>query len=74
MLPHPVAAVAHIEEQAVVLFLAQVELEAQSALADYALVHRFALEQLHRALQQVAVLQQQCPRPALAPHRRFAEP
>ncbi|MNE00337.1 hypothetical protein D3C80_927450 [compost metagenome] len=73
MLPHPVAAVAHVEEQAVVLFLAQVELEAQSAFADHALVHRFAPDQLDGAFQQVTVLQQQALRLAATPGRRVCQ-
>ncbi|MDT4848823.1 hypothetical protein FQZ97_829250 [compost metagenome] len=71
ILADPVAAVAHVEEQTVVLLLAQVQLEAQSALADDTFIHRLAPEQLDRAFQQIAVLQQQRSCLALTPGRRF---
>ncbi|MCY1185605.1 hypothetical protein D9M73_264000 [compost metagenome] len=58
LLPHPLAAVAHVEEQAAVLLAAQIQLEAQAVLADNALFDLRAEEELGGALQQVTVLQQ----------------
>ncbi|MNE82109.1 hypothetical protein D3C80_1788040 [compost metagenome] len=73
ILADPVAAVAHVEEQAVVLLLAQVQLEAQAAFADHAFIHRLAPEQLDRAFQQVAMLQQQRASATALPRWRFRE-
>ncbi|MCY1303079.1 hypothetical protein D9M70_527690 [compost metagenome] len=71
--PHPLAAVAHVEEQAAVLLAAQVQLEAQAVLADDALVDLFAEKELGGALQQIAVLQQQPLSPTIPPGRRVGE-
>ncbi|MNQ96034.1 hypothetical protein D3C85_1116230 [compost metagenome] len=70
---HPAAAVAHVQEQAGVLFFAQVQLEAQAAFRDQAFVHFLAQQPLGGAFQQVAVLQQQAVCAALLPGRRLAQ-
>ena len=69
---HPAAAVAHVQEQPVVLLAAQVELVGQAVLVDRPAVQGLAEQEFGRAVGQVAQLQQQMTRAAVLPGRGFA--
>ncbi|MNY26696.1 hypothetical protein D3C86_1605570 [compost metagenome] len=73
LLLYPAATVAHVEEQAVVLLPADIQLEAQAVLADQPFVDGLAAQELGAALRQVAVLQQQGVRLAGLPGRRLGQ-
>ncbi|MNG99379.1 hypothetical protein D3C79_585450 [compost metagenome] len=64
LLAHPTAAIAHVEEQAIVLPHAQVQQVGQAVLDHFALLARLAQQPLARAVGQVAVLDDdRLPRP-----------
>ena len=67
LLLNPAPAVTHVEKQPVVLLDAQVKLVAQAVLADQPRLDRLAQQQLHVAIRQITVLQQQRVRPARLP-------
>ncbi|MNC49176.1 hypothetical protein D3C75_983330 [compost metagenome] len=67
--PHPVATVAHVEEQPGVLFAAQVHPVLQATLGDGHFLDDVPQQPLGGALQQVAMLQQQGVGAGLGPLR-----
>ncbi len=73
VLLHPAAAITHVEEQAVVLLAAQIQLVAQVVLADGPFGRQLAEQCFGRRLRQIAMLQQKVLYLALPPDRGFGQ-